>query len=341
MTNNKKQSVLVVVKTPMQLLNAIEYLYVEGINTETVDLFMVNDYIKYSKTLDDLSKKWVWNKKIKYTLFYTDYIIGNLISSILTRMSPYLFFNKNYDNIVVGHYSQPIQRYFLRKKKGIKILVDDGIQTLNFNTLRMNEIENGIIETYGPDKTNTFINKIWNFQKVIKNSLTVFTSFSIEPNDFDYLMNNDFKYFKSQIKDFKDLNAIVFIGSDIVEAGGIEKNEYLNALSKVLTIYRADKIIYIPKKTEDIGKLENIIEKIEIRKLGYPIELFPIIEGLKPKGFASLFSSAIFNLSKIYGNSLEYSLIDIRAKVKKDIKFDFVFKAYEYQENIEGINILN
>lgn len=338
MKNKNRQSALVVVKTPMQLLNAIEYLFYIGIDTKMVDLFLVNDHKKFSKTLNSLSEKWVWKKKVNYILIKSDNVIGRVISALLTRGSIYLRLSNKYDNIIVGHYSQAIQRFFLRKK-GHKVLVDDGIQTLNFDKLRKNELKNGIVETYSPDKTNIFINYIWSFKNKISSPLEIFSSYKIKSNKFDSITLNNFNYFKSKVGSFRQLNSIIFIGSDIVEAGGISEEEYIRALKKLLIFYEKYKLIYIPKKTENLEKLKILKNEIHIKKIDYPIELLSIIEGVVPKIYASFFSSAIFNLSKIFGDISDYVLVDIRSKVMKDVKFDFVFEAYEYHKDCDSSNI--
>ena len=343
MINKEYFRVLVVVKTPMQMLNALEYLYKMNIKTEDVDLFNANDHQQFSKIIQKIAGKHQWKRTFHHTMLGNRWAISRLISALITRCLVFFYFRINYDYVIVGHYSQSIQRFFLRKKYGKKVLVDDGIQTLNIKEIRKNEIENNIIEDYNPTRLNRMINRVWGFDKKIIQSIVVFTSFNIEPYKIDTLNRNNFDLIKDGLDNFKEDNSILFVGSDISEIGGLDEQTYIASVKKVKSHYAPMKMYYCPKKTENAEKLLKISSFVEIIKINYPVELLPVIDGFKPKVFASLYSSAIFNFANMFGNSCEYTLMDIRKSLKIDPKYDFVIKAYQYREQMTNnkINIIS
>lgn len=126
---------------------------------------------------------------------------------------------------------------------------------------------------------------------------------------------------------------VVFIGSGIAEIEIVSESVYLCMVEKICTKYSAKgcNIIYIPHRVESEEKLKKIsvLDKVQILKINYPIELLGIVGSLFPKKVVSFYSTALVTMVSIYGcKSIAYRFDYMHSEYAAEIDsvYDFMSK---------------
>jgi hypothetical protein len=148
-------------------------------------------------------------------------------------------------------------------------------------------------------------------------------------DDLKYIANqeiviNKFNRLHKLLKSIDYTDNIMFIGSKLSEIGIIEETYYIELIKKIAVQYAGKKIEYIPHRGERKEKLLKIaqINNIEVIKLEYPLEFYPLYSSLLPRTIVSFYSAALISMRKLYPKSMM-------------IAYKFDFTNYEQKENIE------
>lgn len=121
---------------------------------------------------------------------------------------------------------------------------------------------------------------------------------TVDPNGFNSIKQ------RLNIEKNRSLD-VVFIGSGIAEIGIVSESDYLCMVEKICAKYSAksSNIIYIPHRVESEEKLNKIsvLDRVQILKINYPIELLGIVGSLFPEKVVSFYSTALVTMKSIYG----------------------------------------
>jgi hypothetical protein len=135
---------------------------------------------------------------------------------------------------------------------------------------------------------------------------TVFTAF-FKGSDFSNIriINNNYKYLKKN-KEKKIVDEVFYFGTKYSEAGYFLIEIELEYLQRVLEdlseTYPAMSIFYIPHRDDSLNKrreIENL--GYSVKELGMPAELYFWTNDAHPYAIAGAYSTAVANLSAIYG----------------------------------------
>ncbi len=141
-------------------------------------------------------------------------------------------------------------------------------------------------------------------QSILEKSYT----FSIFDLSSSLHIKNKFRHLSNHLLKNKvnKKDVVVFIGSPIREIQDWIKGGYFEAISKVKEKYSTMDFLYFPHRRElkeDLDKISSY--DIQIVSNEYPIEMFYLeFPNYNPKVVASLYSTAMFTMSLIYGSKV-------------------------------------
>ncbi len=288
---------LFLIEAPFQLLSAYEAIGDYDIKQYIIIVRLsntVNNDLQLKKLVDvlfgnDKQVKYIslsaQNKSLIEYLKALYYIIYFCVSQI--KFSKIFF-----GNLESGFLSKIVK--FTKHNK--IILLDDGIKTITF--------QNKFSE-----------NKFYNLYTMI--------------DDLKYIPNqkiviNKFNHLNKLLKNINYTDNIMLIGSKLNEVGIIEESYYIKLIKEISKLHEPKKIIYIQHRGENKEKLLKIaqIKNIEVVKLEYPLEFYPLYSSSLPKTIVSFYSAALVSMGKLYSGS-------------NMIAYKFNFTNYKQKENIE------
>lgn len=270
---------LIFIESPLQLVNAVEYLDQQSIPFDQVTFLIYRDYGRkgnnYEQLISVLELYGISNYEV-FKIHSTSSSFSKLYTSVKHFVSLMPF--KNLDLVVLGDFRSSYFQFFclgLRPKS--VVLVDDGNASLN------------------PFKVNNVVNKTFFKRYVESHHLTYFTIYS-EFIDSQNILHNKYAYAKQKFASQVELNFDYIVGTTLVELDLVNECDYFDALKKV--IEDRNKTIYLPHRYESQEKLNKIERqlgcKIEFKNL--PLEIEFLTGGVFPKAFLGTISSFFDNL---------------------------------------------
>ena len=299
------------VEAPFQVLSAYE----------AIPFFSLEDYslvVRLSgEKANDIQLKQIVNflfkdsKNIEFTFIKSrnrtllDYL---RMIKYLVKISVMQF---QYKYVFIGNMESGFLSIIMKVINKNKIfLLDDGIKSITFQ--------------------NTFTEKkYFNLFTMLNN---------LKPIANQIIIYNNFKHIEKLISNIKYNNNVLFVGSKLNEVGIVTEAFYIEYIKKISNYYKNNKILYIPHRGESENKLAKIamVENIEIVKMDYPVEFYPIFFKSCPKHIASFYSAALISLSKLYPEiKVKSFFIQEPLIYKNEIK-----EAYRYIKNyVEVVNL--
>ena len=215
----------------------------------------------------------------------------------------------NPDELIVGNLADSFVYPFLLKngKSFDEItLLDDGTPTLDILNKRK---ENSFYKSYNLRSIKEMIKWVVYF-KILSpiysspRNLKFFTLFDAPFLKSEQYHQNKYAWLKSLITTDELVNEAYFIGSNLPARNIVSESVYLNSLEKIKT--ELSKRNLAMKYVQHRGETQEILKKINeicpVISFDGPLEL-AFLNQASPILFASHFSSALFNLSRIYSKS--------------------------------------
>ncbi len=348
------------VKTPLQLLNAIEARYYYKLKGESCVLILMADRksqiqlagmarmsgewgsvvdlncvpVFFENPLTNINKhsflNKIWRLKLLRRSFFYVWRL-NRISEFLGEVN---YFFVGYERYI---YMKHLVNITAHKKT---VLLDDGNATLQLAKERSKGLSDGR-SVLLKSRIKLFLKK--NIQKINDSNydrLEFFTIYDISPGVQDSVVRNNFEHLRSDVMFFKKTNEIYFIGSPISESGIISQCEYLNHLKKVRNFYKSSEFIYISHRRESEGNLEKISREIDSRveRFDYPIEYQLSVMETRPLIMASFISSALDSCSLIFGDTMK--IIAFKLNLETSPVKDEILSIYEEYESNKNISVI-
>lgn len=321
---------LFIVRTPLQLINALEAkhhfktsnnLLIVIYSTNQTDKIQMNKLLK-ENDWDEIIKL---NRKGKKSIFW-EYI------KIIKEVK-----KETIDNLFVVFFNG-VQRLFISNINAQKIyLIDDGVASftiqkklpkLMLEKKWINELRYKLVGL----KTN--ITKFPNF----------FTAYNLMPYPNQEIIKNNYDYLISSFlsKTTEDTQHIYLLGQTLIKPNIVSQNYYLKILKAIKSHFNQQTIIYIPHRDEQPSDLEAIkaLEDshfiLETSKGAIETEFLE--NGIYPNHIVSFFTSALFNLEKIFPKS-EIFAVKIDSQYLKERK-EAVEHCYTELKTKSSIKIL-
>jgi len=337
------------VKTPLQLINAVEARHYFGLDKKDCILIAMGDrksqpqILNLAKAIDEwedvielndinlfsgspfeksrkISGKIQQLKMVRSSLFYIRRL--NKLSNHLGEVK-YIF---------IGYTRYPYMTHFVNITPYEQLFfLDDGNGTIDLAKQRKNEINSNL--NIGLRKKIKLLGKkyLLGIKDKEADSACFFTAYDITVGDNDRVVKNDFKYLKSSLNELPVSEEVYFIGSPLSEVGIMEEEDYLAQLRKVKAYFDDAELIYVAHRRDSPSKLDIIRNDLGLKIVlfEYPIEYQLAFIGPRPKVLASFFSAAIDSCRLIFGNRLKIIAfkIDLSASPKRE-KVESIYDSY-------------
>lgn len=304
---------LLVIFTPLQFLNALDYIKSSKEDYELLVLTTNKINIEQIKKLDK-------NEISSYPLERFNFVHDEALWFSKLAYARYAIDPKKYDAVIIGNFNN-IVGYFLSVKfdklnKKVTLL-DDGLATIKIYLDRNRRNLKSNQNLFGGRWLKAY-KKIFGIKPTKKiDRLNFYTSYDlcklVESTCDQVKLIQPSTPSKNTI--LTDKNQVWFIGSPVVEFGIIERKAFdylLEALKKELSKRGASLYYILHRSEKEKGQGLNYV------KFDEPLEI--VFEDLKtyPQSIISFYSSALVNLASAYP-SLKCSYIDL-SKIKKESK---------------------
>jgi hypothetical protein len=323
------------IKSPLQLLNAIEAKHYFKMDSKDCILIIFGDKKSYPQMLNLVKLHDLWSSVVvvdKLSIFISKKNLRNFngldnrelfFSNIqrssffaITKLNKLASLYRDANFVFVGDNHNSIMRHFINSVSHKKtVLLDDGVGAMYMASLRKQG------EDANPDLK--FTKKIKLIAKRLfqglkdqqSESVIFFSAYNLDLSEKDELIRNNYAFLNKKSKSLEKTDSVYFIGGSLSEGGVVPAINYLKQLKMVRDKYKGQKFVYIAHRRESTEKLNKIQTQldIEICFFDYPLEYQLAMIGPLPKVLVSFVSSALENLRIIMGDQLKvisYRLIE-------------------------------
>jgi len=340
------------IKTPLQLLNAVEAMYQFNLCKQDCVLIVMSDRksqhqtLKLVESMDEWSDVFVLNE---LSLFFN----GDRKDSFMSKVWKSKLFSKSFFNVLrlnklsqylvevdymfLGHARYVYMSHFMNVTPHKHVyLLDDGNATIRLAKERSVGLE--FVVAIGISKKLKFLAK--QYLQGIKSKdaahLGFFTIYDIPVSSRDHVVKNSYQHIRASLVSSEITNTVYFIGSPLSETGLIDQESYFEHLGRVREFFRDTAMVYVSHRRERREKLKIIedIMGIKVVMFDYPIEYQLAVVGPRPNILASFFSSALDSCRLIFGKQLKVVSfkLDFEDSPHKEV-IESVYKNYEMIEN--------
>ncbi len=338
------------IKTPLQLLNAIEAKHHFNLDAADCVLIIMGDRKSQPQILNLANQVHEWSDVVilnNVNLFFGNPLISGefLLDSInqsklfqksifyvrrLNRISKYIGMAKY---IFVGYTRYVYMTHFINVTPYEKVFfLDDGNGTIELSKQRMQGLARA--PDFSIQKKLKLIAKkyIQGVKDKEPESACFFTAYDISVSDNDEIIKNEFKYLRSAVSDLSVTDQAYFVGSPLSEVAIMSQDDYLEQLQKVKNYFGATELVYIAHRRDSKDKLDIIKNELDIKVVlfEYPIEYQLLFIGPRPKILTSFFSAALDSCRLIFGDKLRIIAFkfDVSNSPKRE-KIESIYESYK------------
>lgn len=311
---------LIIIKSPLQIICAFEYLHVQKIPIAEVHFIYLR---KYSLSDVQVYHTFTFYGVNEYSTvkFGNSNIITILGFSVLSSKFFLLKIAAKLRQLVTDHFAKRTLSKLVKKKTRQTLVLGDPNFKLyqylpalipNKNIVLLDDGLSSMVITPDYRRNN---NKVISF------------SFLREASDHaDECMVHSFPVIKSLSKLSISNDLILFIGQPLYEANLLGMEEMENLLLSIANMYPGKHFIYIAHRWERHIQSFKFPSNFEVHTRQYlPLELFISQFDPIPHHVMSFYSSALITLKKILPEELIFSAFDIQER----IKIENIQKGYE------------
>ncbi|MEO9965626.1 MAG: polysialyltransferase family glycosyltransferase [Reichenbachiella sp.] len=291
---------LYLIKSPLQLLNAIEASTRFPDNNEYLVIRLTDNQRSNEQIINMLSLK-KWANII--TVGNSRFGLGMLKEFGVLRSLKKL--KIEFDKIFIGDYRASNYLIFANNLPCNEVvLLDDG--TITYLIQDQYILENKLYNNgFKFELIRNILVKILGLRSVNQHPINLFTCYNIIPADSQKIYSNDYAFIKKYIetKNFSlEEELVFFVGAKYSEIGWMSENDYFDVFKATLDYYPGHNIVYIPHRGENDLKLNKLASQfgVEIRKFDLPIELGILEDTILPRHIIGFTSSALLNIRKMY-----------------------------------------
>lgn len=116
------------------------------------------------------------------------------------------------------------------------------------------------------------------------------------------VVKHSYQNFKAKLASLPDgKNRVFIIGTPLYEAGVTSVDDIdltLRMINDLKSNQMGAELVYIPHRREREEKIDEIRKSVEVRRLDFPFEVYPIVAGENVSCIAGFYSSLYDNLVK-------------------------------------------
>lgn len=302
-----KTNVLVVVGTPLQYMNAVEYLHKSKIESAHLVVFFDKQRPKY--IFENLPGKDFWQSKLyisktnkidnRWSLIPTQIarmvkFLGDLITDfyLVKQINKLLTLFPLINILVLGNPNDMWQRHLANKLGALKVVdCEDGAASM------IDEFKPGISQKIRSALLFLRSNKI--------EGMNVFSAYSSTTKQ---VIANDYSFLRETMLSKEHVcnsSTVWFLGQPLYTLRILTLDEYILVLSSIFKFaYKKNDIVYCPHPVEDSDSVTKISQKLGVRLSSElaPIEIRIINAQENPARIGLFYSSAFQTVSTIFGN---------------------------------------
>lgn len=322
------KSLVIVNNSPLQILNAIEALSLKGQNLS--DTFFICFAIPNTVAYEQIKKTAVfYGIEINFITFKKNFIskatrFGKMKKILKGHSFGYVFISMlDVDLNIYACNLFPLAEVCFH---------DEGTIILEYKKRWTDTVSIPVKKGFGG-----FMKKLlFSLKEVqIDEIITVFDK------DLMFLSNkvkislNNYAYIKKKLSDFKREPKIYCIGQDFYNKELPSAEVYFTEIKKIIKVYGAENIVYIPHRYETKEYLLPISEMgLEIITPDLCIELYFAAQGVLPHKIVGFTSTALINLQRIYGDILEIESFVVDFKnITDSVKLNRIKTIYKALED--------
>lgn len=321
---------LFIVRTPLQLFNAIEAKKRFHKKDGEEDNILFYQYQRQvdKELMENLIVASEWDEVIAYPLSWSRRIF------LAFYLKPIMAKHNKIENCYVGAFNSIVNLFINTIKPNKTIILDDGTKTLGI----ANNIARGDVNRK-ENQLKTLRNKLFNLDRSYMYESSFFTIYTLQSYQIENeIVLNDYREFKRGLASYEQEDVVYFIGTNLIEKILKSKDAFEKNLEKLLEYYQGKKLIYILHRYEDFKYLQKLAKKhaFEAVKFENILEVEIANAGFIPVEFATFGSSAIETLPLLFSQSsyrvFKLQAEDILAKKEKameNVYLNFEKKGYE------------
>ena len=343
------------IKSPLQLLNAVEAKHYFKLRTENCVLIVMGDRKSQPQILKLASCMGEWGNLI--VLNESPLFIGNPLEHKKTtglKVWGAGFFKKSFfyvrrlnrvqeylgavEYVFVGYPRYVYMRHFINITPHKEVfLLDDGNATIQLaKERRDSKLSEEMDVGWKKGLKRSAKRRLQGVKDAEKEVLGFFTIYDIVAGKNDSVIKNNFDYVRSRLSLFEGTEAVYFLGSPLSEVGILNQDEYLDYLRRVKEYYKTKKLVYIIHRRENEDKLKLIERELgwDMVLYEYPIEYQLAMVGPRPSILASFFSSALDTCALIFKNDLK--IVSFKIDVKnspREEEIESIYNSYSLNKN--------
>lgn len=310
------------VETPLQLINAMEAKNHFGGDGKNILLVLFDGYPVNKQQIQNLlGQKFTSFDKIFFIRRTTNggmiakmiikaFYIIRLYLLVKTLKNKFSGFKNMFFGILPADYTQILSSEIAH---GHFFLLDDGNVTLEIQDTLLNPNSPYYIEKNSSLQNRKILLALFPGLKSNKKTVHLFTCFDLIPHLNQRIIKNQFNLIKSHtlINSFRVEANVFFFGCFPSGMNIFSEEVYLTLLNRVSAYFKkkGKKIYYIPHRRElpeVVQKIEKI-ENFEIEFFNSPSEVEFMIRKTAPGMIASLYSTALFSVSRIFHETEVFS----------------------------------
>ena len=316
------------VKSPLQLLNAIEAKHHFSLEASDCVVIIMGDRKSYPQMLELVKSSGEWSKVL--ILSSVNIILGNYLdgylgkeipeikedlmgkikkNSIFTvwRLNKVASLLKEVKYLFLGDYRNIYMRHFANKLIFEEVvLLDDGTATFQIADERKRGIKNQALLSLKKRLKIRIRATLQGLELSELDKVVFFSCYKVSLGKKDTIVENDFNYLRHKSRAVKNVDEVYFIGGPIVEAEIMTEKEYFEHMRKVIEYFKNYKVVYVAHRRENSEKLDRLQNNLGVPVIlfDYPIEYQLSMVGPKPSILASFYSSALENCRLIFRESM-------------------------------------
>lgn len=343
------------IKTPLQLLNAIEAKHHYNLLADDCVLIIMGDRKSQPQILALANEVAEWGNLIvldevplllSYSLDKTNSFLSSVWKSRFFKKSIFYVRRLNsiskalgrVDYIFIGYARYVYMKHFVNTiPYNELLLLDDGNATIQL----ARERREGLLPSEPGLKKRVklaFKHVLQGVKSYEKDALGFFTIYDVSAGEKDYVVKNTYSYIRSQIDSLPMTESVYFLGSPLSETGIIDEWAYIDSLQKVKEYFSGKNIIYVIHRRESKSKLDQICKKLGFKMVlfDYPIEYQLAMIGPRPSLLCSFFSSALDSCGLIFGDKLKIISFELSLDSSpRKCEIEAIYNSYRANKEID------
>jgi hypothetical protein len=164
--------------------------------------------------------------------------------------------------------------------------------------------------------------------------LHFYTAYDLPSSNRITVSRNSYMRFRGALQSSSRTDDVFFLGEWLTAWNCFTDDQYVDYLTKAREDYSGRRFVFLPHRRTPKATQEAIsnIPGIEIRDLGGPVEVAIANMDPRPGVITGFFSSALFNVSMMFGDEIEVTTYRIPTGHMRENLREFIDDFYEYSK---------